>query len=70
MKYPARVVSLEALLSPLSGTMFPILWISWMTASVYGMLGLSAMLGFRAGPTIVSISNWTFSAEGKIQYDL
>ena len=41
--------------------MFPILWISWMTASVYGRLGLSAIVGRRFCPITLSNSAWTFS---------
>lgn len=64
MKYPPSVVSLEAILGNPAGTMFPILWNSWMTASVYGMLGLSAIVGWRDCPITLSISAWTFSLWG------
>lgn len=69
MKYPPSVVSLLAILGNPAGTIFPILWLSWMTASVYGMFGLSAMLGWRDCPITLSISAWTFSGARKQNHD-
>lgn len=58
IKYSPSIVSLEAILGNPAGTMFPILWHSWITASVYGMLGLSAIVGWRDCPITLSTSSW------------
>lgn len=66
MKYPSNIVSSLVILGTLRGTTLPILWTSWITASVYGMLDLSFMMGRRNRPTTLSISSWTFSECVKI----
>lgn len=61
MKWPPSVVSLQALLGAPKGVTLPLLCVSWMTALVYGMLDLSAKLGWRDCPITWSISACTFS---------
>lgn len=69
MKYPPNIVSSLVILGTLRGTTLLILWTSWITASVYGMLGRSSMLGRRDCPTTLSISAWTFSEHVNETFD-
>lgn len=61
MKYLSRLVSLFAIRATLRGIMFPILCISWITASVYGMFSLSDREGGLDEPITASTSAWTRS---------
>ena len=62
-RYPRNMVSLVTLCGAPVGTISENLWISWMTASVYGILVRSSRVGSRCEPITWSISFWTFSAQ-------
>ncbi len=61
MKYPLKVTSQLVTCGRFKGTMFASLWVSWITASVYGNFFLSSTTGWRP-PITLSISSWTRSA--------
>lgn len=61
MLYPSSWMALFVMWGRLSGAMLPNLWISWMTASVYGRLMRSSIVSGLDCPTTLSISAWTFS---------
>lgn len=60
MKYPLKVVSRLVLWGRLKGTMLASLWVSWMTASMYGRFFLSSTRTWRFPTTLLS-SSWTRS---------
>ena len=62
-RYPRNMVSLVTLCGTPIGIRSENLWISWMTASVYGILVRSSRVGSRCEPITWSISFWTFSAQ-------
>lgn len=61
--YPRKWVSLVTMWGTPMGTRSENLWISWMTASVYGIWALSSRAGGRCEPITWSISLWILSAQ-------
>ena len=61
--YPRKWVSLVTMWGTPMGMRSANLWISWMTASVYGIWALSSRAGGRYEPITWSISLWILSAQ-------
>lgn len=61
--YPRKWVSLMTMWGTPMGIRSANLWISWMTASVYGIWALSSRAGGRSEPITWSISLWILSAQ-------